>query len=125
MLSVICVGEVDVPDVGVVVLVEPDVLLGCTLVRGVNEIATLCPGKSPKSRKRSTLAVTTCTCSNTSGLALSISRMIFDASASRSGVSRITMAFCAFTCCTRRKSSSDRNEVTTSVKSCGVSVFDR
>jgi len=34
----------------------------------------------------------------TSGLALSMSRMIFSASAILSGVSRMMIAFCAFSC---------------------------
>ena len=116
-------------DVLVEVLVELDELLvdvcGWIDVRGVNASETVCPGKMPRSRKRSMLAVITCTCTKTSGLALSMSRMIFAATASLSGVSRITIAFCEFTCCRRCRSSSWRSPFTISVRSCGVSVFER
>ena len=104
MSVALTVEDDEVVAVPLVLLVDP--LFGCSAVRGVNATETLCPGRIPRSRRRSTLAVTTCTWSSTSGLALSMSRMIFEASARRSGVSRITMAFCAFTGCTRRKSNS-------------------
>src|SRR3970282_17403 len=49
------------------------------------------PGRMPNSRRRSRRACSTVTCTRTSGLARSMSRMIFSATATLSGVSRMTM----------------------------------
>ena len=47
-----------------------------------------------------------------------MSLIIFSAIASLSGVSRMMIAFCAFNCCKRFRSSNWRKPVTISVKSC-------
>ncbi len=103
--------------VGVVVLVETP--------PGVNASVELVPGWIPMFLRRSRRACSTAIWITTSGFALSMSSMIFCASITRSGVSRMTMAFCALICCTRRRSSNWRMLVTISVSSCGRTVFFR
>ena len=113
MFVVVLVEVVDVP---VVVVVVPG---------GTTPIDALCPGRMPRFLILSSRASSTCTWITTSGLALSISLIIFSAIASLSGVSRMMIAFCAFNCCSRFKSSNCRSPVTISVRSCACTVFDK
>src|SRR5579871_4349507 len=104
----------------VVVVLEEEVVLeqpAVVLAQFVGLIAmdALCPGRMPRSRRRSVRACKTSSWMTTSGLALSMSLMILLARAILSGVSRMTMAFWALTWVMRLRSRSWRRPVVISV----------
>ena len=85
--------------------------------RGVKINGTEVEGRIPNSRARSRRACSTVTWITTSGLARSISWMIFSATATLSGVSRMMMAFCEVLGVMRVSSSKVRKVCTNSLSS--------